>query len=416
MYEFSDFLKKRESKKGLLVCYGAGALGRLSIEAFKEKNISVDYITDSDPRKLNASFENINTLEKEKIKKLDKNTHFFVTAPFPEGIITTISEMGFKNIYSSIELFEQSNFEEICKKLFNQKDFKGNKHILKVRRNVDFYNETCKKHIFKNNNLLRINTLDVQITEKCSLKCKDCSNLMQYYQKPQDSQIEILFKSIDRFIASIDTLEEFRVLGGDPFMNKEMHKVIRKLTTYDKVKKIAVYTNARIVPKGENLECLKHEKVLVDITNYGEVSKAHDKVVETLTQAKVAFSTNRCVTWQDCGRILPYRGKNEGELETQFMNCCNRDLISLLHGKLYRCPFSANGANLKAIPLNSADEVNLIDDNISISQLREQIKELYLDKKFLTACNFCNGRDFTSINIDSAIQAKEPLKFTVNSN
>ena len=71
--------------------------------------------------------------------------------------------------------------------------------------------------------------------------------------KTTDSQIEILFKSIDRFIASIDTLEEFRVLGGDPFMNKEMHKIIRKLTTYDKVKKIAVYTNARIIPKGENL-------------------------------------------------------------------------------------------------------------------------------------------------------------------
>ena len=76
--------------------------------------------------------------------------------------------MGFKNIYSSIELLKKSNFEKICNKLFEQKDFKGNKHILKVRRNVDFYNETCKKHIFKNNNLLKINTLDVQITEKCS--------------------------------------------------------------------------------------------------------------------------------------------------------------------------------------------------------------------------------------------------------
>ena len=32
-------------------------------------------------------------------------------------------------------------------------------------------------------------------------------------------------------------------------MNKEMHKIIRKLTTYDKVKKIAVYTNAESFPK-----------------------------------------------------------------------------------------------------------------------------------------------------------------------
>lgn len=413
MLELTDFLKNK-GDNDLLVCYGAGALGRLSIEAFKEKNIRVDFITDSDPRKLDANFENINTLEKSKLSELDKNTHFFVTAPFPEGIISSISELGFKNIYSSIELFEKSNFEEISNKLFKQRDFRGNKHVLKVRRNVDFYNETCKKHLYKNNDLLKINTLDVQITEKCSLKCKDCSNLMQYYEKPQDSQTEILLRSIDRFVSSIDTLEEFRVLGGDPFMNKEMHKIVRKLSTYDKVKKIAVYTNARIVPKGENLECLKHEKVLVDITNYGETtSTAHEKVIEKLTNEKIAFSTNRCVTWQDCGRILPNRGKNDEELGIQFMNCCNRDLISLLHGKLYRCPFSANAANLKAIPINSKDEVNLIDEDISIKDLREQIKNLYLDKKFLTACNNCNGRDFNSVNIESAIQTKEPLKFTV---
>ena len=109
---FLIFLKKRDSKNDLLVCYGAGALGRLSIEAFKEKNISVDYITDSDPRKLNASFENINTLEKDNLKNLDKNTHFFVTAPFPEGIIATISEMGFKNIYSSIELLKSQTLKK----------------------------------------------------------------------------------------------------------------------------------------------------------------------------------------------------------------------------------------------------------------------------------------------------------------
>ena len=33
------------------------------------------------------------------------------------------------------------------------------------------------------------------------------------------------------------------------------------------------YTNAKIVPKGENLECLKDKKVRLEITNYGKLNK-----------------------------------------------------------------------------------------------------------------------------------------------
>ena len=58
----------------------------------------------------------------------------------------------------------------------------------------------------------------------------------------------------------VDKIYEFRVLGGDPFMNKDMYKVVNKLANYDKTEKVIVYTNGRIVPKGPNLECLKMKK------------------------------------------------------------------------------------------------------------------------------------------------------------
>ena len=102
------------------------------------------------------------------------------------------------------------------------------------------------------------------------MKCKNCSNLMQYYNKPINSDIDELFLSIDRFMACVDNIYEFRILGGDPFMNKDLYKVVGQLKKYEQVKKIIVYTNAKIIPKGANLDCLKHKKVVLDITNYGE--------------------------------------------------------------------------------------------------------------------------------------------------
>ena len=41
------------------------------------------------------------------------------------------------------------------------------------------------------------------ITEKCSMKCKDCSNLMQYYENPINSDLNLLLKSIDKVMNSV---------------------------------------------------------------------------------------------------------------------------------------------------------------------------------------------------------------------
>ena len=44
-------------------------------------------------------------------------------------------------------------------------------------------------------------------------------------------------------------------------------------------------------------------------------------------------------------------------------------------------------------------------------ELRDQIMHLAFGKKYLTACRFCNGRDYATANIPSAIQAKSKLDY-----
>ena len=128
---------------------------------------------------------------------------------------------------------------------------------------------------------------------------------------------------------------------------------------------------------------------------------------------KLLYTTTRCTIWQDCGRIIPNNNKSEKELIHQFDNCCNSDLISLLHGKIYRCPFSANGVNLKAFKADESDEINLTNNNINKEELRDQLMHLAFGKKYLTACRFCNGRDYSSAIIPSAVQTKKPMEFEV---
>ena len=49
-----------------------------------------------------------------------------------------------------------------------------------------------------------------------------------------------------------------------------------------------------------------------------------------------------------------------------------------------------------------------------MKQLREQIRKLYYDKKYLTACSYCNGKDISTMQIPSAVQTKKPLTYEIS--
>ena len=147
------------------------------------------------------------------------------------------------------------------------------------------------------------------------------------------------------------------------------------------------------------------------MTNYGTISNKHDEIVKVCKENNISYSETLVTVWQDCGEILPFQPRSEYEKKRKFIDCCNSDQLSLLKGKLYRCPFSANAENLNAIPMNKKDQVDLNDLKISKEDLKIQIKNLVYNKDYITACSFCNGRDYSSVNIPSALQVKKPLGY-----
>ena len=390
----------KETKSTIL--FGTGNLGKIALKAINNTNIEVIAIADNDEGKWGKQWNGYDVINPKDIKNYNQVDSIIIASlnfPYMRKQVLDVNKSI--NIYDFDFLLNEINLEE-C-----NTDWSADR----CKEQLDLY--TYSVNAQKKKGDLFLNSIDLVLTEKCSLKCKDCSNLMQYYEKAEDTDQVLLFRSIDKIMDSIDSLGEFRVLGGDPFMYKKMYEVVNKLVTYNKVKKVVIYTNGKIVPKGENLECLRHKKVMLDITNYGESSTAHSKVVEIAKKENISFTTFRCNTWSDCGRIIPYSNKSEKDIKHLFNNCCNSDLVSLLHGKLYRCPFSANGVNLKAIPQNKKDEVDLTDNTLNKEDLREQIKKLCYEKEYLTACYYCNGRDYSTTNIPAALQTKIPLEYNL---
>lgn len=250
--------------------------------------------------------------------------------------------------------------------------------------------------------------LEIPITERCSLKCRDCSNLMQYYSKPRDADVEKTLADADQIIQAVDHIDEVRLLGGEPFVSKQLYQYVEHFIKQEKVEFIYLYTNATILPKGENLDCLKHHNVFVYISNYGEISKKLTEIEHLFQQEGILYHVSDVTQWTACSSFIQHH-RTPQELEDLFGSCCTSECSVLKNGRLYGCPFLAQASTLYAIP-KEANEFLQLSDYQTTDALRQALKD-FLNKSYFSGCDFCAGRPYGVFNIPAAQQTKEVLPY-----
>ena len=103
MLHSSDYInkfQKNQDKGNLLVIYGAGTVGRLTLDALKEKNIKANYFCDNDPAKWNTEIENTKVISASDLYRLDKNIDIFICYYIFDAYVPSLENKGFKNLYS----------------------------------------------------------------------------------------------------------------------------------------------------------------------------------------------------------------------------------------------------------------------------------------------------------------------------
>lgn len=131
---------------------------------------------------------------------------------------------------------------------------------------------------------VNLRTLDLVITEKCSLRCRECSNLIQYYQKPQNFSFLELQKEIEQLMRICNEIYEIRVIGGEPLIHPQCVDIIEYLHSFETIKRICVYTNATLMLSEDMLKSLAftRNKTWFSISDYGKLSRNLQKLVEGL--------------------------------------------------------------------------------------------------------------------------------------
>jgi len=393
-----DIIEKIKNEKLPVIVFGTGIVGEVVYHACCDADIKVECFCDNNLNKTKKPLCGIEVIPAPTLKNRHKDAVFIISAADIKDVVEQLGGLKYSKWYASNELLREFNLY---------------KHNFRVP--MEFVEYAVATAILCHDNYLTpgklfIRSVDIIITERCSLRCKDCSNLMRYYKNPQDCNIGGLIKSIGKFCSIADEVNEFRVIGGEPFMNKDAHLIIKKLIEEPKVRKITIYTNGTIVPREEQIQYLKNNKVLFIITDYGELSGNLNNLIKTLKQNDIAYYAEKARGWTDCAKIIKHN-RNILQQKEIFRNCCAKNTITLSDDKLYRCPFSANAARLNAVPDFKNDYVGIFDKTLNVSEIKKKIRIFLLKKDFLETCDYCNGRSFGDTEIQPAVQTKEPLEY-----
>ena len=391
------------SKEDGVIVFGTGNCGAIAQLALKEANINVIALSDNNMHRWGTKIDGVEVIPPEKIKsdygKLPVLIAVDLNFPY---IRKQLNGLGITNVFDCDFVFSKLDIDlKKCEQVTWSET--------KFKQKIDLYMYSVLAHKNKDKTL-RVDSIDLMLTEKCSLKCKDCANLMQLYAKPIDQDFDILIKSIDKFLNTVDHCREIRLLGGEPMMYKKVDLVAEHILKFKNFDQLKINTNGTIIPNEKKIKVFQDERVFFDISNYGKISRNVEGLVKLLEEKNIAHNAARVTEWQDVGKIVKTNRTEQLNKEI-FGNCCINRGITLLHGKLYLCPFSANATNLKAIKY--ADEEILNIDMYSKEELIKKIHKLYFKTDFLEACKSCNGRDHNVKRVEAALQASEPIKYEV---
>jgi organic radical activating enzyme len=371
-----------------------------------DNNIKVEAFCDSEMRRTENSFCGLEVIHSPTLPERLPKARFIIATQHIQDVVDQMTDFGYSEFYSAMELLEKYDVESHQHQI--SKEYMNTRIAVYKKSYSAYYND--KKTYMR--------SVDIMVTTKCSLKCESCSNLMQYYQSPQNTKNNEIIDALNILHDHVDEISEFRIIGGEPMMNREWDLIVDDIATKNKKSKILIYTNGTIAPKEEKLEKLKNKNINFVITSYGKLSRNIDLLTERLDKYNLTYVSRPAEDWIDCSSLKHHK-RNVKDLEEVFKQCCVKYVYTLLNGKLYRCPFIANADNLNAIPDNPANYVDLFSDKVSV---QKQINRLVGVAKFFPGCDFCDGRPYNPSSskgydgkgmIKPGIQTKKPLPYNL---
>lgn len=299
---------------------------------------------------------------------------------------------------------ERTAYFEHSVKLRQRK--RKNKIVLGLRTNV--FLKTVWSYFRFPAGFYGMKYLEIPITTACTLRCKDCANLMQYYRSEYNCtktnvgsvDTQELLIAMNNLVKCVDYIEEVHILGGEPFLNKNLTQILSHLLGIRKIKNITIVTNGTILPSQEIMRMLQDKRSELFISNYGSYSSKIYEITQMCAGMGVRCKVLNNSQWYQSGGLIS-RQRTDDELKEQYSKC-GEFCRSLLNGHLYICPRSAHGTDLGIV---NDYNVNLLERS------PRKIKRYELlaleNNNYVFMCDYCNEGTNKYLPIPRGVQLEK---------
>lgn len=262
-------------------------------------------------------------------------------------------------------------------------------------------------------NLLYVDVAQICLTERCSLKCRDCAHgCFAVDIHSHDMSIEMAKESADVFFSKVDYVREFVLIGGEPLLYTALSEIIEYVGNKyrNKINIFSITTNGTIIPAEDVLKLCGKYNVLMRISNYSmaveRLEEKYKQLTGRLEEMQVPYVLgDKEWKWVDYGFKNIDRKWRESELIQVFDKC--KTLCREIRGsKYYYCVMARSISENLKFDVGKEDYLDFNDLNDNDKKIILEFQLGYSDKGYLDMCNHCNGADAVKYPIPAAKQLK----------
>jgi MoaA/NifB/PqqE/SkfB family radical SAM enzyme len=278
------------------------------------------------------------------------------------------------------------------------------------------YKKTTPKYIknllwhykkLKPRKLLR---LEIHLTDHCNLNCKGCSHF-----SPLAEKVFLDITAFERDCEKISgltnrTIEELRLMGGEPLLHSKMNEIIRISRKYFQQGKITIITNGILLLRKNNdfWNTCKENNIDIEISHY-PINLNIKNIRKIATEKDVILTVTDEIKKMGNLQLDIYgnqNAKNNFTLCDQSNNC-----IALVDGKLYTCPTVAyikyfNKYFNQKLETTENDYIDIY----KVKNIKEIVKRLCRPIPF---CKYCNMQGMFH-NLDWSISERKISEWAKN--
>lgn len=252
---------------------------------------------------------------------------------------------------------------------------------------------------------LSFQVMDVFLSFKCTLGCKDCGAYMNVYtDKGLDTHVpyQQIKHDIDAFFDVIDTVAFVSVIGGEPFLHPDFPQIIADILEKTNFGVLGITTSGICKISDEAIQVLKNNRTRVIFSDYTRSLTSKQKQlfqqnVEKIKTNGIHYTTGEPV-WATTPSLMEKTIPTE-QLASMKASCnSTKTCQALLNGRLYPCSTSLAVHELHADDYPS-DYISLDSPN-----LRHEITALH-NRLYYESCARCS--DGGAPVAKSGVQAKD---------